>query len=78
MFNKNIIDNRVTQSISRRPNIYIQNDKEKKAYIIDVTMVKDNNYFRSYCNKIIKYKPLQEKKNKKYQICKNNSSGNNN
>ena len=51
MFNKNIISHRIIDKIARRPDIY-QNDENKKAYIIDITIIKDDNYFKSYCNKI--------------------------
>ena len=61
MFNKDVISNRITENIARRPDIYMQDDLKKKSYIIDVTIVKDENYRISYGNKINKYRPLQEK-----------------
>ncbi|BFU18675.1 hypothetical protein, conserved [Entamoeba histolytica] len=46
---------------ARRHNIYYQNMKEKKGYIIDVAICQDNNLELNYIHKINKYKDLQEK-----------------
>ncbi|BFU20666.1 hypothetical protein, conserved [Entamoeba histolytica] len=45
----------------KRPDIYYQNMKEKKGYIIDVAICQDNNLELNYIHKINKYKELQEK-----------------
>ena len=46
---------------ARRPDIYYQNVKEKKGYIIDVAICQDRNIELNYIYKINKYKELQEK-----------------
>ena len=54
LFNKDIISTRVTDIMARRPDIYLQNDAENKAYIIDVTIVTEKNATKAYAKKINK------------------------
>jgi len=61
MANKNIIKADGIESYARRPDIYLENRKEKKAYILDVTIVADENISRAYIKKVAKYWRLQEK-----------------
>ena len=45
MFNKDVISDRIIENIDRRTDIYMQDDLKKRAYIIDVTVVKDENCY---------------------------------
>ena len=61
MFNTNIIENRVAESIARRPDIYLEDRGKKKGYIIDVTIVCDSKIREAYIRKVGKYYRLQER-----------------
>ena len=58
LFNKDIISTRLTDRMVRRPDIYLQKDLNNKAYIINVTIVIENNSTKAYAQN--KYKALQE------------------
>ena len=61
MANKNIITTSINDSFAKRPDIYLENRTEKKAYIIDVTIMTEDKISRAYIKKVTKYWALQEK-----------------
>ncbi len=60
MYNKDIISKRTMKLLARRPDIYIENTGQRKGYIIDVTIVKDEKLETAYYNKLKKYRNLHE------------------
>ena len=56
--NMNVLKYNGQEAFPRRPDIYVQNRRERKAYIIDITIVKDEKISKVYINKVNKYGTL--------------------
>ncbi len=54
----NVLKYNGQEAFPRRPDIYVQNRRERKAYIIDITIVKDEKISKVYINKVNKYGTL--------------------
>ena len=61
MFNTNVLKFRVTESIARRPDIYLEDRGKKKGYLIDITLVNVSIFSEAYIRKLGNYYRLQER-----------------
>jgi len=60
-FNKNLLMDNINDHFARRPDIYLENTSEQKAYIIDVAIVNDKNIVKAYGSKLETYSTLSQK-----------------